>query len=132
MSRENLDVVERAIAAVNARDIDAYLACCTDDVELRTPMAPVGGVYEGAAGIRRFLVDIEDAAPDFRIELQRVQVVGANQVLASMRVSSTGRVSGFHTVADSTNVYDFVAGRIERIRIFFDRREALETVGLAE
>jgi hypothetical protein len=132
MSQENLDVVERAIAAVNARDIDGYLACCTDDVELRTPMAPVGGVYEGAAGIRRFLVDIEDAAPDFRIELQRVQVVGVNQVLAFVRVSSTGRVSGLHTVADSTNVYDFVAGRIERIRIFFDRREALDNVGLAE
>jgi hypothetical protein len=132
MSEENQQVVERAIAAVNARDIDGYLACCTDDVELRTPMASVGGVYDGADGIRRFLVDIEDAAPDFRIELQRVQVVGANQVLAFVRASSTGRVSGLHTVLDSANVYDLVAGRIERVRIFVDRREALEAVGLSE
>ena len=44
MSQENLHIVERAIAAMNARDIDGYLACCTEDVELRTPMAPVGGV----------------------------------------------------------------------------------------
>lgn len=39
--------MERAIAAVNARDIEAYLACCTEDIELRTPLAPVSGVYGG-------------------------------------------------------------------------------------
>jgi hypothetical protein len=34
MRHENLEVIERAIAAINERDIDAYLAC-TDDVQLR-------------------------------------------------------------------------------------------------
>ena len=48
MSEENVRLVERAIAAINARDIDGYLACCTDDVELRTPMAALGGMYQGA------------------------------------------------------------------------------------
>ena len=36
MSRQNVRLVERAIAAVNDRDIDRYLACCTEDVELHT------------------------------------------------------------------------------------------------
>ena len=53
MSAANLRTVERAIGAVNTRDIDTYLACCTDDVELRTPVTPVEGAYMGAAGIRR-------------------------------------------------------------------------------
>ena len=39
MSEENVRLVERAIAAINARDIDAYLACCTENVELLLPMA---------------------------------------------------------------------------------------------
>jgi hypothetical protein len=34
--------------------------------------------------------------------------------------------AGFPT----TNVYDFVDGKISRTRIFFDRQEALEAVGL--
>ena len=65
MSQENVRLVERAIAAINARDIEGYRACCTENVKLETPMVAVGGVYEGIDGIRRYFADIEDAAPDF-------------------------------------------------------------------
>ena len=73
MSRENVEMVGRAIAAINARDIEAYLACCTENVELLLPMA--GAEYLGADGIKRFFTDIEDIGPDFRIEVQRVQAI---------------------------------------------------------
>jgi hypothetical protein len=33
---------------------------------------------------------------------------------------------------NAANVYDLIDGKINRIRIFFDRREALKAVGLAE
>jgi ketosteroid isomerase-like protein len=38
VSQENVETVRRAIAAINARDIDAYLACCTENVELLLPL----------------------------------------------------------------------------------------------
>jgi len=63
ISQENVRLVERAIAAINARDIEGYRACCTEDVKLETPMAAVGGVYEGIDGIRRFLTDVEMPHP---------------------------------------------------------------------
>ena len=63
MSEENVEVVERAIAALNERDIDGYLACCTEDIQLQTPVSPVAGVYEGADGIRRFFADIGTRVP---------------------------------------------------------------------
>jgi ketosteroid isomerase-like protein len=132
MSQENLDVVARAIAAINARDIDGYLDCCTEDVELRTPMAAVGGVYEGADGIRQFLVDIEDSAPDFRIAVHGIEVIDGDRVLAVTETSSTGRASRIPLAAATTNVYDLEEGKISRVRIFFDRHQALEAVGLAE
>ncbi len=125
-----MEVVERAIAAINARDIDGYLACCTENVELLLPM--VGSEYSGAVGIRRFFTDIEDIGPDFRIEVQRVQAVGDGNALALLQIGSTGRASGIVTGAESANVYDFIDGKISRIRIFLDRDEALEAVGLAE
>jgi hypothetical protein len=132
MSQENVEVVERALAAMNARDIDGYLACCTEDVVLRTPLAEITGVYEGAEGIRRFLVDVEDSGPDFRIDAARVESVGASQVLAFMQITASGRSSGIPQDAATTNVYDLVDGKINRIRIFLDRRDALKAVGLAE
>ena len=132
MSQDNVEIVERAIAAINARDLDGYLACCTEDIELHTPLAAVGGVYVGADGIRQFMVDIEEAAPDFRLDLQRAEAVGADQMVASVRTSSTGRTSGIPLGFDSTDVYDFAEGRLKRVRIFRDRQEALKAVGLGE
>jgi ketosteroid isomerase-like protein len=132
VSQEDVEIVERALAAINARDIDGYLACCTEDVVLRTPLAEITGVYEGADGIKRFLVDVEDAAPDFRIDAERVESVGASQVLAILQITASGRSSGIPQNAATANVYDLVEGKINRIRIFLDRHEALEAVGLEE
>jgi ketosteroid isomerase-like protein len=132
MSQENVRLVERAIAAINARDIEGYLACCTESVKLETPVAAVGGVFEGIDGIRRFVTDIEDAGPDFRIELDSVEEVDSKRVIAFTRTSSTGRASGIRLTAPFTNVYDLIDGKISHIRIFVDRQEALKAVGLAE
>jgi ketosteroid isomerase-like protein len=129
MSQENVRLVERAIAAINARDIEGYLACCTENVKLETQMAAVGGVYEGIDGIGRFFTDIEEAGPDFRIELDGVEEVDSKRVIAFLRTSSTGRASGLRMAYDQTNVYDLVDGKISHIRIFLDRQEALEAVG---
>jgi ketosteroid isomerase-like protein len=128
MTHENVDTVTRAIAAINARDIDAYLACCTEDVELLLPM--VGAQYRGPDGVKQFLADIEDIGPDFLIEVQRVQATSAGSVLALLRISATGRASGIATEAKTGNVYDFTDGRISRIRIFLDRDAALQAAGL--
>ena len=95
-------------------------------------MAAVGGVYEGIDGIRRFLTDVEDAAPDFRMELDGVEEVDSKRVLAFLRNSSTGRASGIRLAWSQTNVYDLVDGKISHIRIFLDRDEALKAVGLEE
>jgi hypothetical protein len=133
MSQENVRLVERAIAAINARDIEVYLACCTENVKLETPMAAVGGVYEGIDGIRRFFADIEEAGPDFRIELDGVEEIASKRVLAFVRTSSTGRASGIRMAAPTqTNVYDLIDGKISHIRVFFGRREALKAAGLEE
>jgi len=132
MSQENVEMVRRAVAAVNRRDIEAYLACCTDDVQLSTPLADVAGVYEGPDGIRRFFADVGDTGPDFQLTIERVEAIGPDRVLAFMLVAATGRASGLPQDARTGNVYDLAGGKIERIRIFVDRAEALEAAGLRE
>lgn len=127
MTREH--VVKSAISAVNERNVDAFLACCTDDIQLYTPNAPLIGPYEGEAGIRRFFRDLEDASPDFRLELERLELVG-DQVLAFLRNHASGRFSGVPLNPETAGIYDFAAAGIKRIRIFSDRQEALELLGM--
>jgi ketosteroid isomerase-like protein len=133
MPQENVRLVERAIAAINARDIESYRACCTEDVKLETPMAAVGGVYEGIDGIRRFLTDVEEAAPDFRMELDGVEEVDSKRVIAFLRNNSTGRASGIRMAWPQTNMRTWlIDGKISHVRMFVDRQEALKAVGLEE
>jgi hypothetical protein len=132
MSQENVEVVERVITAVNERDIDRYLSCCTEDIQLRTPWAGVAGVYEGPDDIRRFFADLGDTSPDFRIAIERLEPIGVDRVLAFLRVTASGRASGIPAASDTptANVYDLAGGKIKRIRIFLDREKALEAAGL--
>ena len=132
MSQENVEVVKRAVEAINQRDIDGYLACCTKDVQLITPIAELAGSYDGPDGIRRFFTDIGDAGPDFKITIEHLEAIGPDRVLALGRNTATGRASGIPTEAATGNVYDFAGGKIQLIRIFFDRQEALEAAGLRE
>ena len=106
MSQENVEVVRRAITAVNERDIEGYLACCTEGVTLRTPLAAVLGVYEGPEGIGRFFSDIEDVGPDFHIDVERIEALADKSVLAFLRVTATGRASGIPTEVETANVFD--------------------------
>ena len=134
MSQENIEIVRRAIAAVNDRDIDRYLDCCTADVQLRlrTQSGAFGGVFKGPEGIRRFEAEIDDTGPDFRIDVERLEPVKSDRVLAFLRITLHGHTSGI-AAADETptaNIYDLVDGKISRIRIFTDRAEALEAAGL--
>jgi len=132
MSHKNVETVKRAVAAVNERDIDRYLTWCTEDVELLTPLGAIGGTYVGAEDIRRFFADIEDTSPDFRLNLEHLEAIDEDRVLAFLRVSASGRTSGIDTGAPTANLYDFVDGKIRRVRIFLDRDEAREAAGLRE
>jgi hypothetical protein len=51
-----------------------------------------------------------------------------------MRLNLSGRASGIRLGSDipSANVYDLADGKIRRVRIFLDRREALKAAGLSE
>ncbi len=146
MSQENIETAERLVAAVNERDVDGYLACCTRDIKLRTPWAPVEGTYEGRQAIRRFFADLDDALPDFRLSIERADAVGAARVLLLLRASVSGRASGIPVAATrggvpdasgasslrTATIFDFTDGKIASIRVFLDRAEALQAAGLQE
>ena len=133
MSEENVELVRRAVAAINARDLDGYLACCTEDIEIQiVSLAAVGGVYSGWEAIHRFWEDIADTSPDFHIEIERIEPTSDGGVVALMRVNATGRTTGIRLMDDSptANLYDFREGKVSRVRIFNDREQGLAAAGI--
>ena len=93
MSRENVETARGCVDALNRRDVDGYLTYCTDDVELVPATVAVEGAYTGPDGIRRFFADVQDTAPDFWLEVERLEAVGPDRVLAFERGTASGRTS---------------------------------------
>lgn len=132
MSEENVEVVRRAVGALAKGDVDAYLACCSDDVQLLSPIFELEGAHEGPAGIRRLFADMQDAIPDFQLDVERIEAVGPERAIAFLRWKASGRTSGVPVDFSVSSVYDLGGGLIERVRIFRDRQAALEAVGLPD
>ena len=131
MSQENVEVVWQLIAALNERDVDRYLSFCTPEVELRVPTTPLEGPTRGPEGIREYFAAVEEAATTFRVEVERIHTVGRDRVLVfgQLKMVSSGGIALEQPI---TNVYELVAGKLRRVDVYFDREEALESVGLGE
>jgi hypothetical protein len=134
MSEENVERVRRHLAALNERDVEGYLAGCTEDIELWSLLSALEGPYVGADGIRRFFGDVKDAAPDHVKALVRLEAIGSDRVLSVDHWTASGRSS--HVSADEGftigTVYEFRDEKISRIRVFADLKDALAAVGLSE
>jgi ketosteroid isomerase-like protein len=131
MSQANVEVVKRAIAALNQRDVRLYLTLCAPDVELISPVTPLEGANTGAEGIRQFFAGLQEATSSFRLDAERLQTVGDDRVLALGQVSVMSQ-GGIPLAQPFANVYDLVDGKLRRVRVYSDWDEALKAVGLAE
>jgi ketosteroid isomerase-like protein len=131
MSEQNLEVVKRAISAINERDVEAYVSVCTPDFELINPIAAMEGPDRGEEGVRSFFDGISEAARKFELEVEHLEPLEGDRVLArlTLNLETTG---GYPQRQPITNLYELEDGRLSRVRVFFDRAEALEAAGLSE
>jgi ketosteroid isomerase-like protein len=131
MSQENVEVVQRALAALDRRDVEAYLEVASPQIELITPASPLQGPITGHDGIREFFRELWTYSEASGFEIEEVKPVG-ERVLAFFSLTATGRKSEVQTSVRVAGVYDLEAGKIRRAHIFADRAEALAAVGLSE
>ena len=128
-SVDNVAVVERVLAAINARDLAAYIDLCHPDWELVTPLAPLEGVLRGEAGIRQFFSGLDEAATTFRLEVERLQPFPRGRVLAFLRLAFVSE-RGVAISQEITNVYEFDRGKLRRVHVYRDRDDARKAVGI--
>ena len=129
MSEENIEIVRRAIAAVNQRDVDSYLGLCAPTVELITPVAAIEGPSVGAQGIREFFAGIDEAMNEFQLDVTELRALDGQRVLAIGQVRSESK-GGFGSTLPFVNIYEITGAKLCRIRVYNDPDEGLRAAGL--
>ena len=131
MSQENVEVVERAITAWNAGDIDAVRDCYDPDAILRAPPGwPEPGPFVDRDAVIQQLVQTREAFARDWIEVVSEFRGSGDRII--VRVDWRGTGSGPESNFVWTLVFTVRKGRIFAQEFFWDHAEALEAVGLSE
>ena len=134
MSRENVEelraIAEAAYAAVNAGDLDAFLAVAHEDVEFTSMVAEAEGtIFRGHDGMRTWWQTVRGAFQDVRWELFDVRESDDRGII-HLRMSGTlGGAPLQQTMWQAVKVRE---GKVTWWALFRTEREALEAVGLSE
>ena len=136
MSQENVETVQRTVAAWNADDLDAFLAELAADVEWHPAIQPglegKATTYRGHDGAREiWRQDRGEAWERLTNRPQEFRDLGET-VLALGHMDLTARVTGIEFRQEVGEVFDLRAGKIVRIRDFLTHAEAIEAAGLRE
>ena len=121
------EIVNRALAAWNARDYDALAAVCSPDVEAHSALARTEGpgVYRGRDGAREWLRNNVDTL-DLIVEPEQA-LVFRGFVLYFFAARTRGMGSGVELRQEYGGVYEVEEGLIRRFFSFTDRSEAVAT-----
>ena len=130
MSRENVEVVCRAIDAFNRRDFDAALRDAVPDMTLdwSHSRGPHPGVYVGHEAIRRFWTEMTEPFEQFTLAPDEF-ILHGEHVVMPITGRMTGR-AGIEVGSKTASVASLRDGRLVRLTMYNDIEEALKAVGL--
>ena len=136
MSQENVEIVRGVYDAVAQRDSVAPFEVYAEDIvwdvsKSRRAVVNPRPVYHGHEGVRQFWRDGLSAFGEIDLGVEELIDAG-DQVVAVIRESDVGRTSGVPVEATHLAVWTLADGKVTRMRLFDDRRQALEAAGLSE
>jgi len=129
MSSENLEIVRQGYLDPAPLTNGAHIA---PDAEFDfTAIYPDQPILRGVQEMR----DFRDAGPwgsSIHFEPERYFEVDQERVLVFVRASSMGQTSGAAVETQIAHEFTIRDGLIVRVKVYRDRSEALEAVGLSE
>ena len=131
MSQENVETARAAIDALNRGDWDAAFKDADPDIELDLSrgMGPDAGVYKGGQ-VRRWWDQFTDGWESISIEPREFIPVNEHVVIP-LTLRARGR-DGIEVPSRPTWVLTFGNGALAHVRIYQERTDALEAMGLQE
>ncbi len=132
MSRQNVEIVRKAIDAVNRGDLDAWLGFLSPEVVWESgPLVGFRDVYRGRAEARKWIALLLEVF-DAHLEVDEITALSDDRVFLETTARGRGRGSGAPVEHTSWEVSWLADGLITRRQVFWTRDEALEAAGLQE
>jgi ketosteroid isomerase-like protein len=139
MSQETLpgkrEQVEAAFAALAARDFEALGEMpFHPDMEFRSALTAVEGgtTYHGIQGLRQWAQDIDSIFERVNNELLDFREVDDERAVAVFRVMGRAKASGAPFEQRRAAIATWRSGKIWRIEVFTDPRDAFKVAGISE
>ncbi len=129
-AESQIELTQRAIDAFNSKNADAMIELGVLAFDWSGSIGPYLGVYEGEEGIREFVDDQWTAFEELRVEPEEFVTQGRH-VIVPITVRGRAR-DGLPVSATAAQLYTFEDGRPARIKLFQNRREALEAAVFEE
>jgi uncharacterized protein len=133
MSRENVEIAERAMDAFNRRDVEGFIQSTTADFEWSPAlgMAVEGDCFRGREGVERYFEVLGATWDELRLVAEEVRDLGDSVVWLG-RIEGRGRGSGVPVDAPMGAAFSFRDGKVWRARSHLDHGLALKDVELEE
>jgi ketosteroid isomerase-like protein len=131
VSKENVEIMRRAVEAYNRGDLDAAVADVGADVEFMPSGALPGQTetVQGREGYKRFLGWVADEFSDAHAEAAEIRDAG-DRVLLELTLSGRGRQSGVPASWTLWQVWTLEEGKFVQGRAFSSKDQALKAAGL--
>jgi ketosteroid isomerase-like protein len=133
MSATNVEIAKGVVDAFNRRDVEDFFSLAVPDFEWFPAMAgsAEGGVHRGRDGIEKYLVDIGEAWEEYRVFAEEFRDLDDRVVMLG-RIEGRGRGSRAWVDSPTGTIFEFLNGKMSRVRTYLDHGEALRAAGLSE
>jgi ketosteroid isomerase-like protein len=129
MAQADIDVVRESHEAFRRRDLDAFMTYMDPEVEFRSLVLEIEGLYRGHEGVRSWWENVLAVFPDWSPRIEDAREVG-DRVVARVRAEGSGTGSGISLERDIWQVAQVQGGRLRSWAFFRTEQEALESVAL--
>ena len=130
--QSNVDIVRRSFDAWNRNDWEALERFYDPAVVARAPDGwPETGLIRGWEAVRTQFARNKDSWEEEHVEVQELEELQAEQVLARIRWVTVGKESGLSFESVVNVLFALHEQRITRVEYYFDRRDAIKAAGLS-
>jgi ketosteroid isomerase-like protein len=131
MAQADIEVVLESHEAFRRRDLDAFMSYMDPEIEFRSLVLEIEGMYRGHEGVRSWWENVLAVFPDWSPRIEDAREVG-DRVVARVRAEGSGTGSGISLERDIWQVAQVQAGRLRSWAFFRTEQEALESVALRD
>ena len=134
MSQANVEVLHQQFRALEVGGVEAAAAFWHPDIEWRAVVGAADdvGVMKGRDALRSYYSDWAETFDELRAVVDEVIFAEQDRLVASVRNSGRGRVSGVLTDGRYYIACTIRDGQIVRGQEYENREQALEAAGLSE